>query len=457
MSSSAFNLAKRLENLPFSGWHLKLLTAGGLGVLFDSLDAGIIAFILPALASAWKLSPQQMGTIGSAGLLGMAVGAAVAGSVADRLGRKTVFMLTLLIFGISTGFSALSNSVAMLLVLRFLTGFGVGGEPPVVNTLTSEFSPIKYRGRMIVLQNSFWAIGWTIAALTAFLLIPRYGWQIGFLVGAVPAFYVLWLRRAIPESVRYLVKAGRLQEAEATVTQIETACGVKPSPLAVGPAAAEVAATGSESRASGFLALWSRPFIHRTIGVWMLWFCIVFAYYGMFIWLPSIMISKGFTITKSFEYVLTMTLSQLPGYFASAYLIEKIGRKPVLVSFLTLSGVAAYFFGQAGTVGAILSWGAVMSFFNLGAWGVVHGYTTEIYPTRMRATGAGFAGGFGRVGGVLAPLVVGWIIAAFGKQAAFAYIFDLFTVVLLLGAAAVLVFGVETMGRSLEQISAEGN
>lgn len=457
MSDLSVSLTKRLENLPFSRWHLKLLTAGGLGVLFDSLDAGIIAFILPALAKAWNLTPQQMGTIGSAGLFGMAVGAAVAGSVADRLGRKTVFMITLLVFGISTGLSALSTSVGMLLVLRFLTGFGVGGEPPVANTLTSEFSPVKYRGRMIALQNSFWAIGWTIAALTAFMLIPKYGWQIGFLVGATPAFYVLWLRRAVPESVRYLVKMGRVQEAEATVAQIETASGVKPAPSTVGPAAAEVAAASADARPSGFLALWSKPYTTRTIGIWVLWFCIVFSYYGMFIWLPSIMVAKGFTITRSFQYVLTMTLSQLPGYFASAYLIEKIGRKPVLVSFLAISGVAAYFFGHATTVNGILTWGAIMSFFNLGAWGVVHGYTTEIYPTRMRATGAGFAGGFGRIGGILAPSVVGWILATFGKELAFGYIFNLFTAFLLVGAAAVLIFGIETMGRSLEQISAENN
>ena len=180
-------ILERLEALPVGSFQYKLLMVTGLGWLFDSMDTGLIAFVLPVLTKDWGLSPAQAGWIGSIGLIGMALGAVLAGTVADRIGRKKVFTITVLLYSISTGLCALAWSYESLLVFRFLVGFGLGGELPVAATLMSEYAPSHLRGRFIVLLESFWGVGWLVAACIAYLLIPHFGWQIAFVIGTIPA------------------------------------------------------------------------------------------------------------------------------------------------------------------------------------------------------------------------------------------------------------------------------
>lgn len=205
---------ERLEALPLGRFHYKLLLVTGLGWLFDSMDTGLIAFILPVLAKEWGLAPGQMGLIGSIGLIGMALGAVVSGTIADRIGRKKVFTITVLLYSIASAFCALSWNYQSLLVFRFLVGFGLGGELPVAATLVSEYAPSRVRGRFIVLLESFWGLGWIAAACIAYFFIPLYGWRMAFLIGALPALYVCLIRMHMPESVRYLLAHGRVGEAE---------------------------------------------------------------------------------------------------------------------------------------------------------------------------------------------------------------------------------------------------
>ncbi len=200
MTTTGVTITGRLDARPLGAFHRRLLVASGLGWMFDALDVGLISFVLAALVGEWKLHPSQVGFISSAGFLGMFVGALLAGLLADRFGRKPLFQSTLVIYSIATGLCAFAGSMGALLGLRFLVGLGLGGELPVASTLVSEFSPARRRGLMIVLLESFWAYGWVLAALIGYLLIPRYGWRIAFLVGALPALYVLVLRRSIPES-----------------------------------------------------------------------------------------------------------------------------------------------------------------------------------------------------------------------------------------------------------------
>ena len=160
-------LLKRLEALPVGSFHYRLLILTGLGWMFDAMDTGLISFVLPVLAKEWNLSTSQMGMIGSIGLLGMAFGAVIAGTIADKIGRKSVFSLTLLLYSIATGLCALSWNFESLLVFRFFVGFGLGGELPVAATLVSEYAPTKIRGRFIVLLESFWGLVWIVAACIA--------------------------------------------------------------------------------------------------------------------------------------------------------------------------------------------------------------------------------------------------------------------------------------------------
>ncbi len=440
-------ILERLENLPVGSFHYKLLVVTGLGWLFDSMDTGLISFVLPILANEWNLTPEQVGWIGSIGLIGMALGAVLAGTLADRFGRKKVFAATVILYSVATGLCAVAWSYESLLFFRFLVGFGLGGELPVAATLMSEYAPSHLRGRFIVLLESFWGVGWLVAACISYLLIPEFGWHIAFIIGAAPALYVFLIRLHMPESIRYLISRGKINEAKSIVADLECRLGVEGRAFDEKLSDVELG-TNAQAKPK-FSTLWLPQFRVRTVMLWLAWFGIVFSYYGIFMWLPSIVFAQGFAVVKSFEYVLIMTLAQLPGYYAAAWLVDVIGRRYTLSIFLLLSGVCSYFFGNSATAGELLMWGAAMSFFNLGAWGVIYTYTPELYPTSIRALGSGWAAGFGRIGGMLAPMLVGVLLA---HGAEMSVIFLMFASVFVVISAVVLALGIESKQKSLEEI-----
>jgi putative MFS transporter len=408
--------SERLDRLPFTPLHRRLVVVAGAGWAMDAMDVGLISFVMAALAAQWKLDGGTLAWIGAVGFVGMALGASLGGTVADRVGRRFVFAATLLIYGVATGAAALSWSIGSLLFFRFLIGFGLGAELPVASTLVSEFAPARIRGRMVVWLEAFWAVGWILAALIGTFVIPRSdaGWRWAFAIGALPAVYSGVVRRTLPESVRFLERQGRADEAEQVVRRFEAAAGV-PSP----ERAAEPSAHPAAAAKVGLGELWRGALARRTLALWLVWFGINFAYYGAFIWIPTLLTSRGFTLVRSFEYTLIITLAQLPGYAVSAWLIERWGRRPTLASFLAGSAAAAVLFALADSRPEILAAGCLLSFFNLGAWGAVYAATPEVYPTTVRATGAGWAAGFGRIASIIAPLCVPPLLAAGGSRAVF--------------------------------------
>lgn len=396
----------RLDALPFTRAHLKVLTGSGIGWALDAMDVGLISFIIAALATHWQLDKTQTSWIASVGFIGMALGASLGGLLADRFGRRQVFAATLLIYGLATGASALVGGLALLLVLRFLVGLGLGAELPVASTYVSEFAPARMRGRLIVVLEAFWAVGWTAAALIGYFVIPgaETGWRWAFAIGAVPAVYALVVRLGLPESPRWLERQGRHDEAERVVRDFEASAGVAPPTVAAHPAPASstVATTGTGRLA----ALLSAEFRLRTLSLWTVWFFVNFAYYGAFIWIPTILVDRGYDLVRSFGFTLIITLAQLPGYAVAAWLIEVWGRRVTLSVFLVGSAVSAVAFGFAGGEAAIIATGMALSFFNLGAWGALYAVSPEMYPTSLRGTGSGWAAGVGRIASIIAPLLV---------------------------------------------------
>ena len=440
-----------MDAQPVGAGHRRVTLLSGLGWMFDAMDIGLLSFVLVAIAGEWGLSQGQVGAVISIGLFGMFIGAAASGVLADRYGRRAILIVTLLVYSVATGLTALAWGYGVLLLLRFVTGLGLGGELPVASTLVAEVAPAKKRGRMLVLLESFWAYGWILAALIGYLVIPEYGWRVAFLIGSLPALYALVLRRRLPESPRYLLRKGRHAEAwdAAATLGIEydgTDEERRDAPSAPG-----------SGGGTGLGLLWSAPYAKRTAMLWVLWFGMVFSYYGIFTWLPQILAtSAGYGLVRSFEFVLLITIAQIPGYFSAAYFVERWGRKATLVTYLLGSAAAALAFGLRG-LGAdasgaeIVLWGSLVSFFNLGAWGVLYGYTPELYPTDARGSGAGWAAGIGRVGGTVGPYLVGLMLGGgtFGPGA----VFVVFAAVLLVIALDVLILGEETMGRTLDEIS----
>lgn len=438
--------AERLDRLPFSRKLGKILTGSGIGWALDAMDVGLISFIIAALGAQWSLTDGEKGLITSIGFVGMAVGASLGGLLADRFGRRQVFAITLLVYGLATGASALVGGLAALLILRFLVGLGLGSELPVASTYVSEFAPARIRGRVIVILEAFWAVGWTASALIGYFVIPASedGWRWAFAIGAVPAVYALIVRWGLPESPRWLDRRGRHREAEEIVRSMEASAGVTSASSPARATPEDVPAL--PSLRARLASLWSAEFRGRTASLWLVWFCVNFSYYGAFIWIPSILFAQGYDLVRSFGFTLVITLAQLPGYAVAAWLIEKWGRRITLSTFLVGSAVAAVLFGTASGPGAIIATGMLLSFFNLGAWGALYAVSPETYPTSLRATGSGWAAGVGRIASIIAPLLVPVLLGMGGAPLLFV-IFAAFFVV-----AAVATWGLrEKKGAALDE------
>jgi putative MFS transporter len=401
----------------------------GVGAMY----AGLVSGTLPLIQQELSLSPEEAGRVLSSWLLGMLLGASGLGYLADRLGRKLSLLVSTALMGVFTPLSAAARGWLDLSLYRVLAGAGNAGYMVTASVLLAEYAPTKVRGRQVALLESAWAFGWLAALLLSRLIAPNYGWRavFAFSSAALVLFPVLLL--SVPESLRFLVARGRLEEADMLARRL----GLEPPERA--PAARR-----------GVRDLLKPPYSRRTLMLWTHWFMIVFTYWGIFLWLPSILYARGVPFVKSLDYAIAITLAQLPGYLSGAYLIEVLGRKPVLALYMLLAGAASLGMWLSASDFEALVWGVLVSFFNLGAWGVTYAYTPELYPTDLRGTGSGWANAFGRIGGILGPYLAGVLIQAYGNPFT---PFSLFVVGHLISAAVVAALGVETKGKTLESIS----
>jgi len=441
---------------------------GGLGYTFDGMDAAIVAFLLPSARAEWGLSSGELGIIGSATPFGYLFGAMLAGILGDRIGRKKVMMYALLFYCFFTVIAAAAPSYEVFLIARVLAGLGTGAESAIIAPYLSEFVPAARRGWFIGALAGFFSFGFVGAAVLGRLVVPTSdeGWRWAQVITAIPVLMVLWWRRSLSESPRWLLSQGRGDEAERVVSDFERRTELatgRPLPP-VAPAAGQSPAVPAEGSAAPALEqgkpglgpalafLWGRDMAKRTAVVWLLWFVITFSYYGFFSWIPTLLVDRGITVTRSFEFSIIIYLAQVPGYFSAAWLNDRVDRKNTIAAYLIGSAISAYALSQMSTPVTITVAGAFLSFFLVGVYAGLYSYTPEVFPTWVRSTGTGLASAFGRVGSITAPAIIGFFAAALG----FAGVFTMTTAVLAVGVVAVLVFGLSTAGRSLEELTEPG-
>ncbi|MDT7013531.1 MFS transporter [Levilactobacillus namurensis] len=347
----------------------RLLIIVGTAWLFDAMDVAMLSFIMPLLKTEWQLSPLQLGVVSSATSVGMIFGALICGYLADRFGRKHVLIYTLLLFSFGNLLLTVAPNVTAFILIRFITGIGLGGELPVAATVIADHYRGTQQSRMLVLADSFWAIGWLLASVLAFWVMPLIGWRPTVLITAITVLYALMMRRHLP--------ADQPRQPQA-----------RPS----------------------YKAVWQPAYRKQTLVLSLLWFIVMLTYYGMFLWLPSILVLRGFTIIHSFNYTLLITLAQLPGYYLAAYLMGKLQRKTVLLIYLFGTVVSVLAFSLANSNFTILASGAWLSFFDLGAWGTLIALTPGQFPQPIRATGMGTAQSIGRIGATIGPYMVGFLL-----------------------------------------------
>ncbi|MEC3764493.1 MULTISPECIES: MFS transporter [Cupriavidus] len=456
MSAGALRLeagiAARLERLPMTGYQRSLFGIIATAWFFDSMDLGLMTFVLGSIKAEFGLSAAQAGLLASSSFLGMFLGAAIAGLLADRFGRKPVFQVSMIFWGVGSLMCGLADSVTSLMIYRVLLGFGMGMEFPIGLSMVSEIVPAKSRGKYVAILEGFWPIGFIAAGALTYLLLPVIGWRGIFIALAVPAVFVFVVRRMVPESPRWLEDVGRKSEADTVMAgieqRVERASG-RPLPAV----SATFGGAQAPSRKARFMELWSGPYARRTVMLWSVWFFALLGYYGLTTWLGALLQQAGYAVTKSVLYTVYISLAGIPGFIFSAWLLEKWGRKPTCALMLIGSAVAAYAYGQAAVhrlpVEQLIAAGLCMQFFLFGMWSVLYAYTPELYPTRSRATGSGFASSVGRIGSLAGPYLVGVLLPVAGQGG----VFTLGALSFAVAAAVVLLLGVETRGKALEEVS----
>jgi len=438
-------IAARMDRLPLTSYQRGIFLVIATAWFFDSMDLGALTFLLGSIRAEFALSPAQAGLLSSMSFIGMFLGASTAGLLADRFGRRAVFQTSMIFWGLGSLACGLAPDAMLLGAARVLLGFGMGMEFPVAQSMVSEIMPAKNRGRYIAYLEGFWPIGFIVSGLLSLAVLSVANWRWVFILEGLPAIWVLVVRRRVPESPRWLAVRGHAEQAEATMAGIEREVQARTG----APLAPPAPATAAEEGVGGFAGLWSGVYARRTAMLWGLWFFALLGFYGLTTWLGALLQQAGFPVTKSVYYTILISLAGVPGFLSAAWLVEAWGRKGTCIATLLGSAVACYFYGTASSQAQLIVFGLCMQFCLFGMWSVLYAYTPELYPTRIRATGAGFASAVGRLGSLLGPYIVGVVLPAAGT----AGVFSLGAGAFVAAAAIVLVLGEETRGRALEAIS----
>lgn len=371
---------------------------------FDALDVGLLSFVMPLIRKEWLLTQSQTGLVSSVSSIGMIAGGFLFGHLADKIGRQKTLIASLLLFSLGNVVLAFTQGFVPFLIVRFIVGAGLGGELPVAATYIAELYSGKKRSMMLILADSFWAVGWLVAAFLSYALSGLLGWRGLLIVTACSGFFVVAIRKHVSDS----------DDVEQNTKE-----------------------------KFDFNAL-KQAFTWRTPLLWTAWFMVMFSYYGMFMWLPSILVSKGNSFVSSFGYTTLMVVAQLPGYFGAAWLTKHVRLRYIFSIYMLGTALGAVMFGNAVSVSATIIAGCVLSFFNLGAYGAIIALTPSLYRVKTRGTMTGLAEGMGRFGAVVGPLLVGFLM---DKGFSINSIFILFMVSLIVGAIAVLALPDENLSK----------
>ncbi|MCA4131836.1 MFS transporter [Arthrobacter sp. M4] len=441
LSRTGPEIMARLEGLPFTRLHKRFITIIGLAYLFDAADVALLTFVLAPISAEFHIDKLQAGTIASIAFVGMAIGSICSGWLCDRFGRRPVFTYSMLLWGAASLFTAFTWDYGSLLTARFFTGIGMGAELPCAMALASEFLTKKRRGTFLGSAQVLVIMSFLISGGITLLV----GWRTAFIIMFVLSMFSFVVRRGVPESIRWQVTHGRLEDAQKTLARFEAAA----PPGSITPVTPPPPVEGSTVPASrGPLRdLFAGGQGKRTVTAWMMWFFQLMAQYGITIWIAKLLFDNGASIAASIGTTMLMQVWGIPGALTSSFLLERLGRRPIYVAAAICTAAAAFWYGNAPSPAVAIVAGSVLQFFLSAMTSALNAYTPELFSNSCRATGIGTATACGRVSSVVGPLVVPAILLTWGYAATFVVLGLCF----LAAATAVLALGRETRGKSLEE------
>ena len=452
-------ISARIDRLPLSReiWGIMLLA--GVAWLVESYDVGVIGSVLPSLQKEFQLGAFSVGLLAIASTLGIVIGVIPAGWMADTIGRKKILITGTAWYAVFSLLCGFAPTPAALVVLRFMAGLGMGAIFPIPYAMATELTPRHFRGAMTAVLDSFLSVGYFAAPLIASAVIPGMaqdmGWRVLFYIGGFPLLFVPALLKWMPESPRWLAVKGRTFEADAIVSRLEhdIECrtgGQLPPPRfeAKGDTGnIDGGANRSTRQRSRYTQIFQRPYLKRTVMMWVAFSCILFIFYAIQTYTPTVLIQQGNAKATAFLLTAIIVIASIPGKYAAAFAVERFGRKATLIWFTGAAAVAALLFGLLHNPVLTLSCGIILAFFGIGVDPVIKIYGAEQYPTRIRETGIGLFEGVGRFfGGALAPFIMAFILARGGVPVSYFFV----ALLALVGIGAVALLGTETRGRTIE-------
>jgi MFS family permease len=456
-------LGRRLDRMPWTPRHTRITLALGAGWLFDSLEVNLVGGVINPMERYFHIGPLVAQFVFFSWLVGILLGAVAGGHLADRFGRRRMFVLTLLWYACLTVLTGLAPVIWAVIVLRFLTGIGVGAEYPIINAAIIEMIPAKHRGKIGAAVMNFWPLGGAASGLLSYFLLSTLGlddrisWRLGFAAGGVIALVVLLMRRGLPESPRWLMSQGRGADAEAIVAELEQHADVIESARVAEPAAAQAPAVQETGeRKSRVRELFTR-YRGRLILGGLLDLSEAFGYYGISA-LVTLVVFPGAHVPDSEIpfYLVLGNVGALAGGLTMTAWFDRLGRRRTVITtyLLAAAGIGVLALATAsGQASSVLIAYIAANAFGTAAWTSAYPTFTELFPTPLRAVGVGASVGVGRVGAAFSVLIV--TSAATGVSVTFGYL--LVVLFWLVGAVAMLVFllrgGVEAARRPLDVVS----
>jgi MFS transporter, putative metabolite:H+ symporter len=464
-------ITERIERLPLGRFHRRFIALVSLGNFFDLYDIFIVAYIGAALQQSGFLTLRQFTFFVAAGFLGMFVGTVVFGMGSDRMGRRSAFILLLLIYSVFTFADAFAPTAAWLIALRFFAGVGIGAEIVVIDTYVTEVVPGRARGRYVAITQVAGFCAVPVAAVLSRLLVPTHflmsGWRWVMVTGASGALLTWWFRRRLPESPRWLESRGRVAEADVVMAGLEAesfrssrseekadsslALGMTEQESRmtnVGPGRTDGAEATEKKESASFWELWRRPYLSRTVMLVIFQALQTIGFYGFANWAPTFLLKRGVSLLHSLEYTLLIALVSPLGPLLAAFTSDRMERKWTIVVLALLVAGLGLGFGNSIAPAAVVGFGALLTLANYWFSAAFHAYQAELFPTRLRATGVGFTYSWSRLSAAFTSILIGAVLVH-GVPAVFAVL----AVAMILVAVVVGVMGPRTNGLVLEEIA----
>lgn len=441
------NIAGRLDRLPLCSVQWKLWFLHEICWILGSVGLGTATFVLASIGNEFSLTPTAKGLVASCTYLGMFFGASLSGYLGDKLGRKKMLVLSIIIWSLASLGLSWSPNITSFWIFRFFLGLGMGAQFPMTQSMLSELFPASSRGRAICLMEGGFPLACILAGLISWVVLMYVDWRYAFLIQALGGLCVFMVIYKIPESARWYESVGNLEKAKEIVSAIEKQV-IKVTGKQLPEIPEPIIDEKDYSGKSKFAQLFEHGQAKKTLTLWILWFCVLFGFYGLNTWISALLVNAGFSIVKSSGFVLLMYLPAIPGYLCATYFVEIFGRKKMIFSYLILAAVFCYFYGQSQTLTEIFAFGCCMQFFMFGMWSLIYTYASEVFPTRIRSTGCGTTSSSGRMGSLIAPTLFGLLLPYIGNSG----LFNVGAAIFLIGGTVTLIFGVETKGKRLEEI-----